>query len=303
MKNLIPLSKSSTLGIIAPSSFEKNDKILKNLNSFKKLGFNIKLGTHLFDQYGYLAGSDIDRATDLMDMFMDSSVDGIICYRGGFGSSRLIKYLNLELIASNPKIFCGYSDITVLLNLISSKCNFPTFHSPMCNSNLSDPDTKYYFKNILCNNLHSIQLSKFKNIEILNNNDFNGDLCGGNLSMVCSTLGTPYEIDTTNKILLLEDINESPYVIDRLFTQLLASKKLDCCSGLILGHFTDCNCKDSNISFTLSEVITDKLGLLSYPIIKNFPIGHSYPNLTLPIGSQLTYKTHLNEISIDKIFI
>lgn len=292
MNNLKPLSRGSTIGIISPASYEKIDKLKKNISLFKKLGFNIKLGKHIFDKYGYLAGYDSDRASDLMEMFIDDSIDGIVCYRGGFGCSRIVNYLDLSIIKKNPKIFCGYSDITLLLNLISSKCNFPTFHSPMCNSDFSNQLTKDSFLNLLFNEVTNIDLSKFRNIEILNKNDFSAPLCGGNLSIICSTLGTAYEIDTTDKILLIEEINESPYIIDRLLTQLISANKLSSCKAIILGHFTDCYASDSSISFTLEEVINEKFNRLTIPIIRNFPIGHSYPNIILPVGTNITFNAN-----------
>ena len=285
------LNKNSTLGIIAPSSCDEKQIINNNIHAFKKLNFNVKTSPHLYDKYGYLAGKDKDRAKDLNDMFSDSFVDGIICLRGGYGSIRIIPYLDTQCIKNNPKFFCGYSDITILLNYLSS-LNLITFHGPMINSNFNDKTTLESFISISTSNTFTYNISKYPNIEIINAKSFSGKIAGGNLSVICSSLGTPYEINTDNSILLIEEINEYPYAIDRMLSQLILSNKLKNCNGIILGHFKNCNLTNYTKSFTLKEVFLNRLSSLNIPIIINFPFGHDYPNLTLPIGAigKFSYK-------------
>ncbi|AYE34493.1 S66 peptidase family protein [Clostridium septicum] len=303
MLKLNPLSPSSTIGIVAPASAEDPNIIDKKILEFEELGFNVKKGKHIYDKYGYLAGTDSNRAEDLMDMFIDNSIDAILCLRGGYGSMRMIPYLNLKTIKQNPKPFCGYSDITLLLNYISKKCNFATFHAPMITSNFKDSVTQDYFINTLTNhNMNFYNLKKISNNKItyINKNNFNGKLVGGNLSIICSSIGTPYELNFKNSIVLIEEIDESPYAIDRMLTQLIYSGKLKHSSGIILGDFTNCTSKNKNSAeFNIDEVINQKLSQLKIPVIKGFPIGHSYPNVTLPIGSKLSfnYKNDLLNIS------
>lgn len=265
----------------------------------------MKKGNHIYDKYGYLAGTDSNRAKDLMDMFIDDTIDAIICFRGGYGCIRLIPYLDLKLIRKHPKVFCGYSDITALLNLISNKCNFPTFHSPMINSNFNDQTTTDYFIKILSNSYKHIvyDFNIFNNISILNKQNFTGTLVGGNLSIIISTLCTPCEVKFKDSILLIEEINEPPYVIDRLLTQLLSSNKLKHCKAIILGQFTDCASSNIN-NFSIYDLICQKLLPLNIPIVTNFPSGHSYPNITLPIGCKLSYNSKSNTLStIQNIFL
>ena len=303
LKHLVP---GATIGIIAPASQSDSKFIDEKILSFENLGFNVKKGKHIYDNYGYLAGSDTDRANDLMDMFIDPSIDAIVCFRGGYGSIRLISSLNTKIIRSHPKPFCGYSDITLLLNYITSKCGFTTFHSPMINSDFDDILTKDSFIDILTtsNKNFSYNLNQFGYINILNKRDFKGRLLGGNLSMICSAIGTPYEVNFKNSIMLIEEIGENPYVIDRLLSQMIYANKFIGCNGIILGHFTDCSLSDYSNSFTLDDIITQKLLPLGIPIIKDFPCGHSYPNLTLPIGCNLYYNSENSNLTISEdIFI
>jgi len=283
--------ESSTIGIIAPASTDDIEKANKNITLFKKLGYKIKLGKNIFNSYGYLAGTDKERADDINRMFADKEVDAIICYRGGYGSIRIANYLDLNTIKKNPKIFCGYSDITLLLNYINKKCKFPTFHGPMINSDFDDPITEHYFTNILenINNKITYNLKSIcnNNLKVYNSRDFKGRLVGGNLSIICSTIGTPYEIKFKNNILLIEEVNESPYVIDRMLSQLICSRKLDKLQAIILGHFTDCTSAKNTL--TIEEIIEEKLLPLNIPIIKYFPFGHDYPNITMPIGVKFRY--------------
>ena len=288
MKKLKKLKKNiSTIGIIAPASSNEKFIMEENIEKFKELGYNIKLSKNLYNINKYLSSTDKERANDLNDMFKDKNVDAIMCYRGGYGCIRMAKYLNLNLIKSNPKIFCGYSDITLLLNYISHQCNFPTFHGPMINSDFQDKLTKDYFESILENKYPLIKydISKLTNndYEVFHRKSFIGRLVGGNLSLICSTLSTPYEINFNNNILLIEEVSEKPYAIDRMLSQLISSNKLKNLSGIILGKFTDCD-GDKN-SFSVDDLIKEKLLPLKIPIIKGFPFGHDYPNITIPIGS------------------
>jgi muramoyltetrapeptide carboxypeptidase len=278
------LTKGSTIGIIAPASPEDKDFINEKITLFSSLGFKLKLGKYLYNSHGHLAGYDYDRARDITDMFLDNSVDGIICFRGGYGSIRTLPYINPKIIKKNPKFFCGYSDITILLNYFA-KLGLITFHGPMINSDFNNEDTLKSFLSISSSSSIIVYtLNEYNNISYINPNSFCGKIVGGNLSMICSSIGTAFEINMKNSILLLEDIDEYPYAIDRMLTQLLYGKKLDSCRGIILGSFKGCDLPDYSRSLSLKEIILDRLEVLDIPIITGFPFGHSYPNMTIPIG-------------------
>lgn len=293
---LTSLKPSATIGIVAPASPESRDFIDRKIDFFKSLGFKIKKGKHLYDNYGYLAGNDKDRAEDLNTMFADKEVQAIICLRGGYGSVRMAPYLNLKLIKRNPKPFFGYSDVTLLLNYISNKCKFTTFHGPMIASDFNDITTREYFLNIISHdnnkviyNLNDICHDKYL---IWNKKDFSGTIVGGNLSIISSTIGTPYEIRFNNNILLVEDVNESPYSVDRMLSQLISCGKLQKLSGIIIGYFTNCVSKDNKLNF--EDIIREKLIPLNIPIIQGVKIGHDYPNITLPIGCKFKFSSNEN---------
>lgn len=280
------LKTGATIGLVSPASPEDNDKIKKAISFFQSHGFKVKEGKHIYDKLGYLAGCDKDRANDLMDMFLDKDIDMILCVRGGYGCMRLLPLLDFNIIKNNPKIFMGFSDITVLLNTIASKCNLTTFHGPMGTSNLNDLETfKSFFDSITCTNPYTILNPCSNKLICKNPGHAQGKIIGGNLSLIASTLGTPYEIDTKDNILFIEDVNERPYSIDRMLTQLSLSKKLQECSGFIIGQFTNCNPSNPKKSLSINELIEDKILSLNKPTLLNFMSGHDYPKLTLPIGA------------------
>lgn len=284
------LKHGDTIGLISPAGAENPDKIKESIKYIESLGFNIKEGKHIYKRLGYLAGSDNDRAEDLMNMFRDDNVDMILCVRGGYGTMRILPNIDFDVIQQNPKIFAGFSDITTFLNIIYQKCGLITFHSPMCNSNLLDKYTLESFLNTFMNGYKPYIIKNPNNIPtkcFSSKRSVFGELVGGNLSLLCSTIGTPFEIDTKGKIIFIEEVGEEPYKIDRLLTQLLLSGKLDECSGIILGQFTNCELPHYERSLTLNEVITDRILNLNKPTITNIQSGHSYPKLTLPIGSKI----------------
>lgn len=276
------LKVGDTIGIVSPASGDSDDVINYNISSFKNLGFKIREGKYLRKKNDYLAASDEERAKDLMEMFKDKEVKAIVAYRGGYGCIRILPYLDIGIIKKNPKILCGYSDLTVLLNYLSQKTGLITFHGPMINSKISsDEITKNGFLSMLTDESNLINIST-KDFKVENKELFRGILCGGNLTMICSTLGTPYEINTRNKILMIEDVNEENYAIDRCLMQLKLSGKLDSCRAFLIGYFTPYNPKTINTILSI---------LLPYkkPIIYNIPFGHDYPNITLPIGSSILF--------------
>ena len=287
------LNTNSTIGIISPASCSEDIIINTYINKFKSLGFKIVKGNHIHDKHGYFSGTDIDRAKELTNMFLDDSIDGIICFRGGYGSIRILPHIDMSIIKNNPKFFCGYSDITILLNYFANN-GLITFHGPMIKSNFDDVSTLSYLKRMLFNPTKGF-IYDFSNCIKFNNNYFSGKLMGGNLSMICSSIGTPYDINLDNSILLLEEVNEPPYVIDRLLTQLLLSSKLNKCNAIIIGHMTNCT-DDNNYSFDTLNIIKNILLPLNIPIILNVPFGHSYPNLTFPIGCYANYNKKTNQL-------
>jgi muramoyltetrapeptide carboxypeptidase len=284
------LKKGDTIGLISPASIESIENINKGKIVLENLGFNIAEGKHIYDKWGYFAGRDKDRAEDIMKMFLDDSIDMILCVRGGYGSMRILPYIDFNLIKRHPKIIMGYSDITVLLNAINERCNLITFHGPTLSSDLQEQMTLESLLNTLIDGdkPYSIMNPSSIVLECYGKENVEGELVGGNLCLITSNLGTPYEIDTRNKILFLEEVGEEPYRIDRMLTQLLLAGKLQQCKGIILGQFTDCETNgEKENNFTLWQVIENRILSLNKPVMVNLMSGHSYPKLTLPIGAKV----------------
>lgn len=295
------LKYGDTIGVIAPASPEDSSIIEGKLAVLKELGFKIKEGKHLYDRKGFLAGEDIHRAEDLMSMFCDSDIKMILCFRGGYGTMRLLPYLDLDIIKRNPKIFVGFSDITVLLNTFYKKLGLITFHGPMVNSGLRDETTLNSLLMTLMegDRPYTIYNPPDTPLNYINFKDsVEGRIVGGNLALICSTLGTKYEINTANKILFLEDVEEPPYKVDRMLTQLILCGKLQRCKAILLGQFTDCTLPHYERSLTLEQVIEDRIYGLRIPTCSNFMSGHGSPKLTLPIGAKVALDPGSNCIRV-----
>lgn len=296
-KRLIP---GASIGLVSPASPEKPESIQKGIAFLKSLGFNVKEGKHIYDKWGYLAGKDKDRAADIMDMFNDKEVDMILCIRGGYGTMRMLPYIDFDIIKHNPKIFAGFSDITTLLNSFAQKCGLITFHSPMATSKLEDEFTLKSFLSTLQCGYKPYRIENPEGIELNYEVECKceGVLVGGNLSLIAGTIGSHYEIDTKDKILFIEDVGEEPYEIDKLLTQLLIAGKLKHCRGFILGQFTNCTLPHYERSLTLEEIIKDRILSLNKPTISNFMSGHSYPKLTIPIGAKVSFDSRYPHIDV-----
>lgn len=283
------LKIGDTIGIVATSGPTTIENIKLAKLQLKALGFKVEIGQSCYANYGYLAGKDYLRANDLNNMFADKKIHGIICLRGGYGSSRIIDKINFELIKSNPKIFVGYSDITALHIAINQISKLITFHGPMAASDFAnglDCLSKEEFLRAVMNPEPMEYILNPQNIkmETIVKGKARGIIVGGNLSLLVATMGTPYEIDTKGKILFLEEIGEEPYKIDRMLTQLALGGKFEDARGIILGDWNDCESKKYKNTLNLMEVFKDIIMPYGKPTIFNLKAGHCRPKLTLPFG-------------------
>lgn len=278
------ISWNSTIGLVAPASpiydSSQFDEMISTLN---ELGFDLKLGQHVQDQYGYLAGTDEDRAQDLMSMFTDPEVDAILCVRGGWGCNRIIDLLDYEIIKANPKPLIGFSDITSLHNAILSKTGLVSFHGPVGKSEWNS-FTKNSFEEVLINkkrgvyDLDELQIDAFT----ITKGTAEGPLLGGNLSVLVAMLGSDYLPSFDNAILFLEDVGEDVYRLDRMLTQLKLNGILDQISGFIFGKCT--NCDAGSNSLTIPQLFDDLIKPLNIPAYYGAMISHEKLNVTIPVG-------------------
>lgn len=280
------LNKGDTIGVIAPASPPNKDNLKRSLSFLEELGLKVKMGDHVYDQYGYLAGKDEDRLADLHKMFLDKEIKAIICAGGGYGTGRIASQIDYRLIKDNPKIFWGYSDITFLHTAIRQKTGLVTFHGPMLASDIgkedADPISKQYFSQLFEPFVLDYP-EGVSNLETLVDGNASGILTGGNLSLLASTIGTAYEIDTKNKLLLIEDINEEPRAVDRMLNQLHMAGKLEDAAGLIIGDFNNC-VPQRDLSLELDEVLETYIKKVNKPALKGFNIGHCSPHISVPLG-------------------
>lgn len=289
MKYPKKLKKGNTIGIVCPSSAISEERTKACKTVLEEMGFKVKLADNLSTNYaGYMAGDGKVRGEWINKMFADKEVDAIICARGGDGGSRAMEYLDYDLIASNPKVFVGYSDVTSMHFAITQKCNFVTFHGPMVSSNfvngLDSESLDGFFKAV-----SSDEDFEFKNpegfpIKTLKSGTAEGDIIGGNLAVMTASIGTEYELDTKGKILFIEEIGESMSRVDRMIYQLKNSGKFKDAVGILLGQFTKCINEDQTDYNELS-ILKDALEEIDIPVLYNLQSGHGDKIITIPMGS------------------
>jgi len=287
------LRKGDRVGVIAPAGPPDQESLLKGVSFLEKeLDLKIKLGKHINSAYGYLAGKDEERLNDFHEMVKDPDIQGIIFARGGYGTSRIASQIDYELIKQNPKVIWGYSDITYLHTTIRQTTGLITFHGPMVATDMAnkqfDEKSKKMFNQLFePTELHYTE--EYSKLEVLNEGKSFGQLVGGNLSLLTSTIGTPFEIDTKDNLLLLEDIGEVPYRIDAMLNQLKHAGKLDDVAGIIIGDFAKATPKKDSLS--LKEVFNHYFAELDCPVMCGFKIGHCFPHFAVPLGTWATMDT------------
>ena len=307
MKVLISrrLKKGDLLGIICPASPVRDpSRIEKSVRYFESLGYRTKVGRNATRQLGYLAGTDDERAEDIHEMFADRKVKGIFCARGGYGTPRLLSHLDYRLIAGNPKILVGYSDITALALAIWTKCRLVTYHGPMAAVDLGGdvhPDAEEsLWRMITSPEQHAtLTLADRSAGGVTLAGSATGRLLGGNLSLLVSLLGTPYMPDVRRGILFLEEIGEEPYRVDRMLTQLANARVLSRASGLAMGQFTDCLPRDPAApSLTLEAIMSGIAQAAGRPFLTGFPIGHEKGMATVPVGIRARLDTGRGSLTL-----
>jgi muramoyltetrapeptide carboxypeptidase len=291
------LCPGDTIGVIAPASPGKPELAAAGVRWLEEQGFRVQLGMTIDQTLGYLSGSDAARAADINAMFASPDIDGIVCLRGGYGTMRLLELLDYHTIRTHPKVFVGYSDITALHISIGQRTGLVTFHGPMVASDMGKGLSEYtwgYFSRAVTT---PEPLGPVINPPLspppvfLVSGTAQGHLTGGNLSLIVSTLGTPYEIDTRGKILCIEEVGEEPYRIDRMLTQLLLASKLQDAAGIVFDVCADCDTEAEPPSFSVEEVLRDRLGDLGKPVVYNLYFGHTADKATLPLGVTAVLET------------
>lgn len=293
------LNRGDLIGVIAPSSpINNSEKINNAVKYFEAQGYPVLLGKSVFSEKGYLAGDDDLRLNDFHSMFANKNVKAIICLRGGYGSIRFIDKINFKLIRSNPKIFVGFSDITTLQLAILEKAKLITFAGPMISTYFGLDENENFieeqFWDMITSNKKKRRIvnPNSEKYFVLNKGRAEGRLIGGNLTSLIALSGSRFLPTFDNSILLLEEISEPPYKIDRMFNMLRRQNIIKKAKGIILGRFIDCYEQDSDKkTLTLNEVILDYFANIRKPVIYNVNHGHVNNNITLPIGARCKINT------------
>jgi muramoyltetrapeptide carboxypeptidase len=288
------LKKGDAVGIVAPARKILREEIEPAIKIIESWGLEVRLGKHLFGSYNQFSGTDLERAADFQHMINDPEVKAIICARGGYGTMRILDHINLRDLQREPKWIVGYSDVTVLHSIITSWFKLETIHGPMpinFPKNGQDNSSTESLQKILFGNNPSYRVAS---------HSFNrtgsayGELCGGNLSILYSIAGTDADINSNDRILFIEDLDEYLYHIDRMMMNLKRSGKLSQLSGLIVGGMSSMNDNAVPYGWNALEIIRDAVAEYNYPVCFGFPAGHESENLSLILGRKVTLEVTPN---------
>lgn len=296
------LQIGDTIGVIAPAGPPKLENLQNGISVLKNMGLHVKLGANINKVHGYLAGTDEERLSDFHNMVGDPTVKAIIFARGGYGTPRITPNIDYQLIKDNPKIIWGYSDITYLHTAIHQATGLVTFHGSMVASDMGKED------------FHSLSLKLFyqlfepttliyseiaSHLQVLHHGKATAPIVGGNLSLLASGIGTPYEINTAGKLLLIEDVDEVPYKVDGMLNQLKLAGKLTDAAGILIGDFANAEPKKAKPTLPLEQVFRDYFKNLMIPVMAGFKIGHCQPHFAIPLGTNATMSTYDKLVKID----
>jgi muramoyltetrapeptide carboxypeptidase len=294
------LSAGDLIALVSPASATFNSLDVQIAReSLEALGFKVRQGEHMMERHGYLAGADKARADDINKAFADRSIAGIHAIRGGWGSARLLPYLDFDAIRRNPKVLIGYSDITALLLAIHARTGLITFHGPIGLGRWDGWSLDYYRRVLMggeavtYSNKQGISGERNSLVQV----EFRtlthspgrarGRLLGGNLTVLTAILGSPYLPDWDDAILFCEDVGEDLYRVDRMFTQLKLTGVLSKIKGFVFGTCSECGPGEGYASLTLEEIIRDHVKALGVPAWQGAMVGHAQPQWTLPVGAEV----------------
>ncbi|NWF84130.1 MAG: LD-carboxypeptidase [Bryobacteraceae bacterium] len=305
------LRPGDTAGLITPSTYVSDpEKLLLARMTVEALGLKLKVGRSVGRRDGYLGGTIAERVADLHAMFSDPEVRAVFCIRGGYGAAMLLDRIDFALIQRNPKLFIGYSDITALHLGIHGQTGLVTMHGPVTLSRFNDWTLEHFKRAVfepkplgLLRNPPEERPMRPKHLtRTVSPGKATGPLTGGNLSLISSTMGTPWEIQTEGKILFLEDVDEPPYSVDRMLTHLRLAGKFRGIRGLIIGECADCVPRRPSAEggFSLGEIYDNILGDLKVPVVTGLTIGHTDDQLTLPLGVEATLDADAATLTINE---
>ncbi len=295
MKKPKRLQKGDTIGIVSPASPSENkSELARCLDWIDNHGYHAVVGKNVNKTKGFTAASEKERAEDIMEMFARDDVDVVFCTQGGYGTAQLLQQIDFEIIKKHPKIFTGFSDITSLHLMMNKFCDMVTFHGPGI-ARFNSEDLTEYTMNQFFKALEKVEplglippADEKKWLIPFGPGIAKGTLIGGNLTLFCASLGTPYEPDVKDKILLLEEVEAEPWIVDHMLSHLRNSGKLSEVAGIVVGECKDCVPFKYNPGFLcdtgLEDVLEYYLTPLGVPVLYGLPLGHTKDMATLPLG-------------------
>jgi len=279
------LKAGDTIQLVTPASPLSEEKLEFMLDLLHEQGYQTKLSPHALDADGYLAGSDKDRATDLQSAFDDPETAAVLCTRGGYGCARILPMLDLPRIAASGKMLIGFSDITSL-HLALNRLRAPTVHAPMALTFHYPREPWVYdsFCRVLRDELEAP--AEAPRAATVVSGVAEGDTVGGCLCLLMDSVGTPWALETENKLLLIEDVGENPHRVDAMLTHLVNSGLAAKAAGFVVGEMTRSDeLADKDIGARpWREIVQERLAPLGKPMVIDFPFGHAKGMLSLPLG-------------------
>ncbi len=286
------LRPGMTIGVVAPSSGIRDARLEEGIRQMNAAGYQVALGDHLYDRFGYLAGLDAARGADLTEMFQRQDVQAVFCGRGGYGAARMLDYVDWDVVRANPKVFVGYSDITSLHLAMERECGLVTFHGPMICSHgggLSETSASTFWRLLQEPEPLGTFDTRDGTVRTLVPGTAEGKLAGGCLCLLASAVGAREQPDFTGRIVLIEDVGEAVYRLDRYLTQLLRAGILQSAAGFVIGTATDWHKHEKeDAAITPDDLWRTLVAPLGKPAVTGFPFGHEPNPLTLPLGCRVT---------------
>lgn len=285
------LKAGDHVGIISPAGPIRQPELSFGIAHLESAGFKVHLTPHIYDQKDYLAGDDLARSADFRAIFEDPEIRAVFCTRGGYGSLRLLDRIDYDTIRRYPKILVGYSDITALMMALYRQSGLVTFHGPMMARLPSRP--AHALKQLfgLLGGEQPVTIHG-KDAQALLEGRAQGPVVGGNLSLLCHLLGTPFFPRLEGAILLLEDKGEALYRLDRMLTHLMLAGQFSHLAGVVGGQFLDCGPMNA-----VNDLIKTTFSKNHIPVVTGFPVGHGSENMTIPMGIRAELDTRRMTLS------
>jgi muramoyltetrapeptide carboxypeptidase len=292
------LRAGARIALVAPAGPVRGQLDLdRAIASVRRMGWEPVLGNYVGERDGYLAGSDAHRSADFNRFAADESIDAIWCVRGGYGAMRLLDEIDYDALRRRPKAIIGYSDITALHAAIGRLCDIVTFHGPTAREEMSEFSADSLARAVT---LQRDSCGAADMAHTLASGKAHGRLVGGNLALLAALCGTPYAPSLANGILVIEDVGEPAYRIDRMLTQLRLSGELEQVAAIAFGQFTQVPNDDSSVGRSIDQILQEAADRLAVPCMAGIPMGHCDAQWTIPLGAMAELDADSRTLVVDE---